>query len=217
MGQLEKIRRALKEPIDTFHCYHCGKKYPGKWCPVCTDKNPRGTYYDERGYPCKTTGVLPPNTERVKRMDFRMNFNNSVKVKLTGFGTDVLRQRHAEFDRYLREEKGLQGLGPFTVSVDDEGYTEYQIWDLMQTFGIYMAPAAPEPFESEMIFLKGEPIKKDSSAGNLTVNVNMVSNIKDFSKEFTREFEKVIEQIESKLSRPLSDYVSVEISTGDGS
>lgn len=56
---------------------------------------------------------------------------------------------------------------------------------------------------------------KSYGVGDLTINVNMVSNIEDFSERFTKEFEKVIAGVESMMSRPLSDYVSVGISAGD--
>lgn len=53
--------------------------------------------------------------------------------------------------------------------------------------------------------------KKSSSVGDLTVNVNIVSNIEDFSEKLTKEFENAIEHFQAMISRPLSDYLTVNI------
>lgn len=54
-----KLRDAIS-PRDMFHCGHCNKKTPGQWCLRCTDKLPKGTYWDKDGYPCKPTARKPP-------------------------------------------------------------------------------------------------------------------------------------------------------------
>ncbi|MEK5417356.1 hypothetical protein [Paenibacillus sp. FSL L8-0708] len=67
-------------------------------------------------------------------MDFRMNFNQSVKVKLTDFGEQILRNRHEEWNlHYL--ERGGKDNGPYVSKADSEGYTSFQIWELIQKFG----------------------------------------------------------------------------------
>ncbi|WP_438498029.1 hypothetical protein [Paenibacillus sp. IHBB 3054] len=90
-------------------------------------------------------------------MDFRMNFNDGVKVKLTEYGEQILRNRHEELNlHYL--ERGVKDIGPYVSRADPEGYTSFQIWGLMQEFGPHMSIAKPEPFKGEMIFFDGEPI-----------------------------------------------------------
>ncbi|OMD20672.1 hypothetical protein BJP48_30930 [Paenibacillus odorifer] len=95
-------------------------------------------------------------------MDFSMNFNQSVKVKLTDFGEQILRNRHEEWNlHYL--ERGAKDIGPYVSKADSEGYTSFQIWELIQKFGPYMSLAKPESFKGEMIFLKGEPEREEYS------------------------------------------------------
>lgn len=88
-------------------------------------------------------------------MGFKVNFNDPVKVRLTPSGRAVLMDQHNELDQYLRK-RGHKGLEQFRCSVDEEGYSTFQIWQLMQTFGPHMVMGCPEPFAAEMIFPNGE-------------------------------------------------------------
>lgn len=90
-------------------------------------------------------------------MNFKINFNEYVKVKLTQYGVDILRLRHESLDRQLKKN-GYGELGPFKLEMDDEGYTKFQIWRLINIFGDYVHEGMEQPFESDMIFLKGAEI-----------------------------------------------------------
>ncbi|ASA22100.1 hypothetical protein [Paenibacillus donghaensis] len=94
-------------------------------------------------------------------MDFRMNFNQSVKVKLTEFGEQILRNRHEKLNlHYL--ERGVKDIGPYVSRADTKGYTSFQIWGLMNKFGPHIALGKPEPFKGEMIFRDGEPEREEN-------------------------------------------------------
>lgn len=61
------------------------------------------------------------------------NINESVKIKLMQKGLDILRANHDELRTHV------PSLGEFTPpSVDSEGYSTFQMWDLMNTFGSHM-------------------------------------------------------------------------------
>lgn len=89
-------------------------------------------------------------------MHFKFNFNQLVKVRLKQEGIDILRQQHDEF---RSKYKGLK-LSPFTIDIDDEGYTSFQMWDLMQRFGEYMTLGFDTPFHLDVIMCDGELIEK---------------------------------------------------------
>lgn len=60
----------------------------------------------------------------------------------------------------------------------------------------------------ESIIIKecDQEFKNDSTVGNLAVNVNVVSNI----QEFTKKFEKALGDLHAMVSRPLSDFIAVD-------
>ncbi|MBY9077264.1 hypothetical protein KIH86_03585 [Paenibacillus sp. HN-1] len=162
MGLLKRIIKAFESPTDTFHCYHCGKKYPGRHCHQCTDKNPKGTYYDKHGYPCKPTIRIPTpmiSPGRSCKIAFTTNFNYYVKVKVTEYGEQILRSQREEINLELIEGGGSP-FGPYELKVDDDGYTTFQIWDLMKRFGNHFELGKPEPIKGDMIFLDAQLFEK---------------------------------------------------------
>lgn len=90
-------------------------------------------------------------------MDFKVNFNETVKVRLTKVGIDILERRHKELNNIIHE-RGGKGLGEFKISIDDDGYSNFQIWQLMSTFGEYMNLGYEPPFKSDMIFTNAKAI-----------------------------------------------------------
>jgi len=75
------------------------------------------------------------------------NVNDHVHVKLTREGIKELRKQHKE----LRET--FPKLHEFNIPrTDEEGYTRYQLWELMRTFGHIMFNGSNVPFETEIKF-----------------------------------------------------------------
>jgi hypothetical protein len=92
-----------------------------------------------------------------KKMDFKVNFNEYVKVKLTEEGIKILKEQHEELNRTIREHNGT-GLGEFNLKQDEFGYTSFQLWSLMNHFGYYMTLGGEPPFESEIVITNGESL-----------------------------------------------------------
>jgi len=66
----------------------------------------------------------------------KVNINNYVKVKLTNYGLNILKSKHKEFEQ---------------LKTDKEGYTEFQLWELMNIFGAYMYLSSVNlPFEHDI-------------------------------------------------------------------
>lgn len=91
-------------------------------------------------------------------MDFKFNFNDSVKVRLTNFGIEILKQQHNELNSRIKN-RGGKGLGEFSVNVDEEGYTTFQLWSLISKFGHVMQLGREVPFNGNMIFKNGNPVE----------------------------------------------------------
>lgn len=90
-------------------------------------------------------------------LDFKVNVNEMVKVKLTKFGISILKQQHDELDTFVKAQGG-KGLGEFDLRLDEEGYYKTQLWMLMNNFGHAMEMTNENPFEMEIIVINGEPI-----------------------------------------------------------
>lgn len=88
-------------------------------------------------------------------MDFKFNVNHAVKVKLTSEGLAELKRQRDELYAYYGDY-----MGEFTLpKTDEEGYSEFQLWDLMYRLGRMMKMGTSIPFQTDMIFLGGEPLK----------------------------------------------------------
>ncbi|WP_178137406.1 hypothetical protein [Tepidibacter thalassicus] len=92
-------------------------------------------------------------------MDVSFNYNQEVKVKLTQLGLKILKERHDRLNEELKS-RGHKGLNKFTVKIDENGYSSFQLWDLMNIFGEYMAIGCETPFDGNMIFLEAREIKE---------------------------------------------------------
>lgn len=71
-------------------------------------------------------------------MDKFFNINNYVKVKLTEEGLKILKSQYNEMLKQMAPQ-ARKSMGPFKPpKVDKNGYSEFQLWGLMQHFGSYM-------------------------------------------------------------------------------
>jgi hypothetical protein len=82
----------------------------------------------------------------------QFNVNEWVKVKLTEQGLAILKSQH---DELRRDFPKLKPWKP--PAVDAEGYSKFQLWELMNRFGESVSIGCKLPFET-MIRLTIEPI-----------------------------------------------------------
>lgn len=77
----------------------------------------------------------------------RFNLNHHVRVRLTDFG-------RAEHQRQWQDIAELTSL-PYTPPKEDaEGWSEWQLWSLMKTFGPCIYMGMPKvPFETDIELL----------------------------------------------------------------
>jgi DNA-binding MarR family transcriptional regulator len=78
------------------------------------------------------------------------NVNSTVRVKLTDHGRKILRRRHEQLERQLNRDL------PYHSPVEDaEGWSRWQLWYLMNTFGTHLTLATPtneNPFALDIEF-----------------------------------------------------------------
>jgi hypothetical protein len=75
------------------------------------------------------------------------NINNKVKVKLTDKGKEIF---YHQFD-WINKQAGKELIKPHYPSVDDDGYTEFQMWGLMKLYGLHIQMGFDQPFETNII------------------------------------------------------------------
>ena len=81
----------------------------------------------------------------------KFNVNLDVKVKLTNWGREV-------YEAYHLKEYGLSTKFPFVPRLEDEnGYSTWQLWHLMNVFGQHIGLGMPHPFELEILLDICEP------------------------------------------------------------
>lgn len=75
----------------------------------------------------------------------KFNINDTVKVKLTERGKKLHRE---EWDRVFGDKSG------FTYSLpkeDENGYSSWQMWSLMETFGKHVSLGCECPFDTDIL------------------------------------------------------------------
>ncbi len=74
----------------------------------------------------------------------KFNINNYVKVRLTDEGRKIVKKSKGFY-------KVLGGdYSEVEITEDLEGWSLWQMWDLMSTFGAYMFNGCRTPFETEI-------------------------------------------------------------------
>ena len=92
-------------------------------------------------------------------MNFKVNANSMVKVKLTDLGIAILKNQHDYLNKSIEERGGI-GFGEFELKTDTDGYYHDQLWNLMNTFGHLMTLGHDVPFELDIIITEGKPINE---------------------------------------------------------
>lgn len=84
-----------------------------------------------------------------------INLNDFVKVKLTDHGKDIFYHSLDEVNDMIRRNGG-KPLEPHMPKVDAEGYTSFQLWELMQLYGPHIGMGLPQPFELDIVYEEGQ-------------------------------------------------------------
>lgn len=86
-------------------------------------------------------------------MDF--NVNERVRVKLTDYGRQALERQDAELWASIKHP----APPPYTPPKEDaEGWSEWQLWSLMQDLGHLCRMGGPTPFETTIQLVERKPL-----------------------------------------------------------
>lgn len=86
----------------------------------------------------------------MKRIKF--NINEFVRVKLTAEGKAIHRRQWEDTQHYFPRLKAEY----YPPLEDEEGWSKWQAWELMQTFGQHVSMSFKVPFETTIEILVNE-------------------------------------------------------------
>lgn len=84
------------------------------------------------------------------------NVNHCVRVRLKPSGRVILEHCLDDINAFV-VERGCAPIPPRTIDEDAEGWSEWQLWDLMHVFGPHMQMGAEVPFETEIEIPLSDP------------------------------------------------------------
>lgn len=74
---------------------------------------------------------------------FRINLNDTVRVKLTRLGKAIYRHRYDQINACAGEEV----VKPIDPKEDEQGYTSFQLWDFIELYGQHIGMGRPNVIE----------------------------------------------------------------------
>lgn len=87
----------------------------------------------------------------------KINLNSTVKVKLNDRGKDIYYHRFDDLNRFIKS-RGAKPLDPRYPVVDEDGFSEFQLWSFMHLYGEYMMVGAPNITEDLNIYINDEDL-----------------------------------------------------------
>lgn len=85
---------------------------------------------------------------------FTYNINDKIKVKLTEHGKAILRNEVADTMRKLKNLNLPDDYFPYPE--DEDGYTEFQLWNFMRIFGSHFCNGCPAILDTNKIIFIDE-------------------------------------------------------------
>ena len=85
-----------------------------------------------------------------------LNWNTTVKVKLTDLGKDIYFHQNDEFIK-----RGLK-LTPRYPTEDEDGFCKFQLWEFMQLYGPHIGMCLPNVVEDINFYIEDNVIEEVS-------------------------------------------------------
>ncbi len=78
------------------------------------------------------------------------NINNKVRVRITAIGKQLLRKNWLDVHAEIWAKGGV-GYEYREPEEDAEGWSEWQMWELMKAFGPHLHLGCKQPFETTIV------------------------------------------------------------------
>lgn len=129
----------------------------------------------------------------------RFNINHKVKVRLSDRGLAILESQHWDLQRHLSKPRPFE-----PPKTDADGWSSWQLWDLMGTFGEHITLGVELPFEIE-IEMPGIDLTEAKIEGARLYKDEVLKSVK---APFVPHLEGVFAVVDSRLRRGRSDEPS---------
>lgn len=80
-------------------------------------------------------------------MKVNINLNETVKFKLTDYGKYIYYHQYDELIEKLKQNGCCEPIEPEMPEVDENGYTEMQLWCFIELYGNYIGMTKPNVIE----------------------------------------------------------------------
>lgn len=100
---------------------------------------------------------------------YKFNINHYVKVKLTELGKEIYFNKDEELKDDL-EKRGVNAsyIEKSYPEIDEDGYTEFQLYDFMNIYGKYLAVGMRGlPCETEILFYDKDLVRVNQAYLNV--------------------------------------------------
>lgn len=88
----------------------------------------------------------------------QLNLNTTIKVKLTPYGADIF---YHQYDNFLKQYPHLkETIKPRMPEIDENGFTEFQLWSFIEIFGTHIGMACKNVIEPIDIFLSEKDLEE---------------------------------------------------------
>lgn len=84
-------------------------------------------------------------------MKHLINVNHTVRVRLNDVGRAIVKQHTDDLNAELRSRGAAYVVPGMTVTEDAEGWSRWQLWRLMETFGPHIGIGLPTPFDGNVV------------------------------------------------------------------
>ena len=82
----------------------------------------------------------------------KININNIIKIQLTDRGKDIYYHQYDKLNKFY----GTEYIKPEYPKVDEDGFTEFQLWDFMSIYGPYMFNGMKQVIKYNNIYIDGK-------------------------------------------------------------
>ena len=80
-------------------------------------------------------------------MIVKVNLNDHVKFKLTDRGKDIYFHQYDDLNKHLKQKTGKKPFNQQMPEVDNDGYTEMQLWVSIELYGKHIGITKPNVIE----------------------------------------------------------------------
>lgn len=134
----------------------------------------------------------------------RLNLNETIKVKLTDLGKDIY---YHQYDR-INAFAGKEICKPSYPKVDDDGYTEFQLWCFIELYGEHIGMARKNVIcPNEIVFDAPEVGKENKMVINIPLQINEEKMEEVIQRDYSgKVLNNITEYVKTALSRRATNY-----------